>query len=533
MSAARHPVETVAKHDTDDTPASRSSHPVTFNHRPVASSVATCPQPCALLAIRSYLPFTTMDVDTKVEEELTATKVGNLADNLASQDTSRWTIQGPTQKPAESVWGGVPWLVVVSDFFTEPPEYTDKLGQLLVRRYSQTGADANFLRLELDMRGCIHVRPHGYPMVQLFGGGFVVHFLAAGPGWRAPEHQPTAALTETTCADLFHRLYEAAVMGCAPRSARLLLGTGSPWQLKHPRPVAEHLAELDLAKVLAAAPSTSTRYTALREALPVGQVDPADIQEVLASTQLALSKSHEAAYQAAGGGFLFGERRRAARLRTLAPALKASGATLPSELTIDRLVDRHKIWLRVEARSHVRLPRDVRWLLLMSGGYFSLRFPDPLRFPADYVSPFLWTTTVSKPVDFDDDDSIRGGLRDRGELLKDGMRRVVLDELIAVPDDAWWNPLQGAFSLGSSWLTADGEAFVALNGPGAGTVWLRDSLCDEDLLWPLGLQHSGIGHHGRLVDSHDHSLLDYITLRLKGRLASAKKESSHAGGAYT
>ena len=370
---------------------------LTFDHHPshrcsaVASSVATCPQPCALLAIGSYLPFTTMDVDTKMEDELTATKVGNLADNLASQDTSRWTIQGPTQKPAESVWGGVPWLVVVSDFFTEPPEYTDKLGQLLVRRYSQTGADANFLRLGLDMRGCIHVRPHGYPMVQLFGGGFVVHFLAAGPGWRAPEHQPTAALTETTCAELFPRLYEAAVMGCAPRSARLLLGTGSPWHTRRSRPVAKALAELDLATVFATAPSTSTRDTALREALPVGQVDPADIQEVLASTQLALSKSHEAAYQAAGGGFLFGERRRAARLRALVPALKAGGATLPSELTIDELVAQHKTWLRVEARSHVRLPRDVRWLVLMSGGYLPLDIPDPLWLPADYVSPFLWT----------------------------------------------------------------------------------------------------------------------------------------------
>ena len=60
-------------------------------------------------------------------------------------------------------------------------------------------------------------------MVQLFGGGFVVHFLAAGPGWRAPEHQTATALTEATCADLFHRLYEAAVTGCAPRSVSELL----------------------------------------------------------------------------------------------------------------------------------------------------------------------------------------------------------------------------------------------------------------------------------------------------------------------
>jgi len=129
------------------------------------------------------------------------------------------------------VWGGVPWLVVVSDFFEEPPEYADKLEQLLLRRYCQTGANANFLRVGLDMRDCIHWAPYdrrpGYPMVQLFGGGFVVHFLAAGPGWRAPEHQTATALTEATCADLFHRLYEAAVTGCAPRSVRQLLRRGS------------------------------------------------------------------------------------------------------------------------------------------------------------------------------------------------------------------------------------------------------------------------------------------------------------------
>ena len=462
-----------------------------------------------------------MDVDTKTEEELPRTKADNLADNLASQDTPRWTIRSPTQKTAESVWGGVPWLVVVSDFFTEPPVSTDKLQQLLLRRYSQTGADVNFLRLGLEMRGCIHVRPHGYPMVQLFGGGFVVHFLAAGPGWRAPEHQPTTALTETTCADLFHRLYEAAVMGCAPRSARLLLGTGSPWQLIHPRPVAKALAELDLATVFATAASTSTRYTALREALPVDQVDPADIQAVLASTQLALSTSHEAAYQAAGGGFLFGERQRAACLRALTPALKASGATLPSDLTIDRLVARHKRWLRVEACSYVRLPRDVRWLLLMSDRILPLDIPDPISLAADYVSPFLWTTTVSKPVDLDDDDTVRESLRGRGELLKDGMRLVVLDELIAAPDDVWWNPMQGALPLGPSCFTIGGLAFVALNGPGAGTVWLRDSFGDENLLWPLGLQHSGIDAHGTRVDSHNHSLLDYISVTLTGRLASS------------
>ena len=142
---------------------------------------------------------------------------------------------------------------------------------------------------------------------------------------------------------------------------------------------------------------------------------------------------------------------------------------------------------------------------------------------------------MSKLVDLDDDDTIRESLRDHGELVKDGMRRVVLDELIAAPDDAWWNPLQGALPLGPSWLATGGVAVVAINGPGAGTVWLRDSFCDEDLLWPLGLQHSGIDIHGTLVDSHDHSLLDYITLRVKGRLppSSEKKESSHAGGAYT
>ena len=442
--------------------------------------------------------------------------------------------------------GVVPWLVVVVDALDQLPLNDDDAFARAKKWYvDAAGVDDEFYAAGLDMALTVCTRPRQYPMLQLCGEGFVAYVLVGGPGWRDQlGEQPVDACFHTTTEQAAVHVLEAAMMGCAPRSARALFWrNGCDMWPSHlldcggldDESKSGNGDDVDLAAVFsAAAKMGATADTAAIDchcmtshlAMVLATIVPHGPHRSLIDTQLP--RMGDAILRATAvripepalrtilklseNVLLECERWRAKKLHSLAVAMRMRGIKLPPDVTADERVCRAKWSHNMEMACQLRFPRDLRWLVRMTG---SMAFKIPTPLGSAYRRPWQWRIDVPRPIQLDTVSQIasqRWGPRNLvDKLVEAGMQR---GHAIAAVYDAHaiGNPTQGSLSLGGSWLTTDGDALVVLNGPYADTVWLRDINDDEDALWPVGLANDSMEEHGDRLPSAEgtHSLLSYV-----------------------
>jgi len=421
------------------------------------------------------------------------------------------------------------WVVVISDVFDSTKGLQgegDQYDEAVTAAYNNAGFHTQLeRRATFCGKGGVEVRMYRfvcgrYPLAMLQHGDHVAYALLAGPGWHRERwmhpflttarpwtedwnddgSMSSAQYVEATKTNAMRHLYEALAMGVAqvpdshvaeePRASRWLVAIRELKEVFRKTGVGMRSWQLAerFEKRLHDRLGSHARHLVSR--LQLSSL-PASTLETLCERYGSLD------------GLCMFERARAMRLHSVALRLEHAGAKLPHMLDTNAVRARNRWWSLLEQAAGVTFPRDLWWLVVMTGSTF-LRIPHAPHLVATMKEPWMWDAGTDSVIELGVASSVSSGLLDAASVDDSVVRALQQDDF----DDG--NFTQGAMSLGSCPYATHGEAFVVLSGPAVGTVWV---VADHDatVFWPLGLQHKyahGVCVHGA---EHSHSLLDYVS----------------------